>query len=375
MIKAVKAGIDNYAKLDILKEGRLGVLTAPTGVNFELRPTYEILAEKYNVSALFAPEHGIRGDIQAGEHISTYVDSETGLTVYSLYGENKHMTEEMLDKFDILVFDIQDVGARYYTYIYSLSRSMKLCAAKGKKVVVLDRPNPVGGILMEGITLDERFSSDVGEYAIPARYALTVGEFATYINREKNMNCDLVVIPCEGWKRSMYYDETGMPLILPSPNLPTVNSFINYFATCYFEGTNISEGRGTTIPFEIVGAPFIDGKKLAEHMNSKKLPGVLFRSAYFTPTFSEHKGERCGGVQLHILDRTVYRPFEAGMYLLDAIRKYDGFKFNSGGSFETKLFGNDSILRDDFDVGVCLAKAQKDCAEFKAKVESVLMYE
>ncbi len=375
MRKTVKAGIDNISRLDVLKEGRLGVLTAPTGVDAKLRPTYEVLAEKYNVTALFAPEHGIRGDIQAGEHISTYIDSETGLTVYSLYGENKHMTDEMLDTFDILVFDIQDVGARYYTFIYALTRSMKLCAEKGKKVVVLDRPNPVGGIIMEGITLDENFSSGVGEYAIPARYALTVGEFASYINKEKNMGCNLTVIPCEGWKRDMYYDETDMPLILPSPNLPTVNSFINYFATCYFEGTNVSEGRGTTIPFEMVGAPFIDGKKLADALNSKKLPGVVFRSAYFTPTFSKHKGERCGGVQLHILDRDIYRPFDAGMYLLDEIRKYKEFEFLNGGNFEAKLFGDDSILKEDFSVTDCFKRAENDCAEFRKKIEGVLMYD
>ena len=375
MIKAVKAGIDNISGLHILKEGRLGILTTPTGVTGQLRPTYEVLAEKYNVTSLFAPEHGIRGDIQAGEHISTYVDSETGLTVYSLYGENKYMTDEMLDTFDIFVFDIQDVGARYYTFIYALTRSMKLCAEKGKKVVVLDRPNPVGGIIMEGVTLNESFSSGVGEYAIPARYALTVGEFAAYINKEKNMGCDLTVIPCEGWKRSMYFDETGMPLILPSPNLPTVNSFINYFATCYFEGTNISEGRGTTIPFEMVGAPFIDGKKLADSLNSKGLEGVVFRSAYFTPTFSKHKGERCSGVQIHILDRNLYRPFQAGMYLLDEIRKYDGFEFLGGGNFEAKLFGDDSILKDDFSVKECFEREERDCAEFKNKVKNILIYE
>ena len=173
----------------------------------------------------------------------------------------------------------------------------------------------------------------------------------------------------------MYYDETCMPLILPSPNLPTVNSFINYFATCYFEGTNISEGRGTTIPFEMVGAPFIDGKKLADALNSKKLPGVVFRSAYFTPTFSKHKGERCGGVQLHILDRDIYRPFDAGMYLLDEIRKYKEFEFLNGGNFEAKLFGDDSILKEDFSVNDCFKRAENDCAEFRKKIEGVLMYD
>ncbi len=371
----VKAGIDNIGLTSVLSEGRLGVLTSPTGVDSTLRPTYEILAEKYNVTALFAPEHGIRGDIQAGEHVSTYVDSETGLTVYSLYGENKNPTEEMLDKFDILVFDIQDVGARYYTYIYSLTRCMKACASKGKKVVVLDRPNPVGGIITEGITLDKRFSSDVGKYEIPARYALTVGEFATYINKEENFGCDLTVIPCSGWKRSMYYDETGMPLILPSPNLPSVSAFINYFATCYFEGTNISEGRGTTIPFEIVGAPFVDGKKLAETLNAKKLPGVIFRSAYFTPTFSKHHGVRCGGVQLHITDRNAYRPFDAGMHLIAELRKYKEFEFVGGGNFEAKLFGDDSILKDDFSLEQCFSRAAKDCEEFARKSDGIRMYE
>lgn len=363
--------IDSYKS--ILSGARIGVLTAPTGVDKNMRPTYEILAEKYKVTALFAPEHGIRGDAQAGDHISTYVDEETGLTVYSLFGENKNPTEEMMSGIDVLVFDMQDVGARYYTFLYAMTRCMQACAKYGKQMLVLDRPNPIGGIEVEGTVLDERFSSGVGEYAVPVRYGLTMGEFALYINKTRSIGCALTVVPCEGWSRGDMFDVTGLPWILPSPNVPTpVNSCLNYLATCYYEGTNISEGRGTTLPFELVGAPFIDAAELERRLNAYGLEGIHFRRCYFTPTFSKHKGVRCAGVQLHITDRAAYKPFEAGMYLFKEIRALSGdsFELLNKGSHLVHLYGNEDILREDFDPSAAVSEAKTACAAFaKEKAE------
>ncbi|MBR6594762.1 MAG: DUF1343 domain-containing protein [Clostridia bacterium] len=374
----VLCGIDMISMHDgLLKDARIGIITAPTGVDRYMRPTYEILSEKYKVTALFAPEHGIRGDAQAGDHISTYVDEETGLTVYSLFGENKHPSEEMMSQVDVLVFDMQDVGARYYTFLYAMTRCMEACAKYNKEMLVLDRPNPLGGLTVEGVTLDEAFASGVGEYAVPIRYGLTIGEFALYINSVKNIGCNLTVVPCEGLKRSMMFDETGLPWILPSPNIPTpVNSTLNYIATCYFEGTNISEGRGTTMPFELVGAPFIDAAELERRLNAYKLEGVHFRRCYFTPTFSKHKGERCAGVQLHITDRELYRPFEAGMYLYKEVVNLAGDKLELPyeGKHLVHLYGNEDILSENFDPATACDIGREDSALFAAKKKAYHIY-
>lgn len=367
--------LDDYKS--VLKDAKLGVLTAPTGINKKFQPSYQVLAEDYEVTALFAPEHGIRGDAQAGAHISTYVDDETGLTVYSLYGENKYPNEEMLSNIDVMIFDMQDVGARYYTYLYALSHAMIACARDGKELFVLDRPNPINGLTVEGTILDEQYPSGVGEYAIPVRYGLTIGEFALYINKVKNIGCKLTVVPCDKWKRSMWFDQTGLPWILPSPNIPNpVNASLNYIATCYFEGTNISEGRGTTMPFELVGAPFLNGKALEEELNSHKLDGVHFRRTYFTPTFEKHAGTRCEGVQLHITDRKSYRPFEAGMYLYQAIKKQagDNMKLLNNGMHLVHLFGDKTILEDDFNVAKCVKLADKTSKKFKKESKEFWLY-
>ncbi len=374
----ILCGIDLIDRYDsVLKDARIGIVTAPTGVDKNMRPTYEILAEKYNVTALFAPEHGIRGDAQAGDHISTYVDEETKLTVYSLFGENKFPNEEMMSKVDVLVFDMQDVGARYYTYLYAMTNCMQSCAKFGKEMFVLDRPNPLGGTVVEGVTLDEQFHSGVGEYAVPIRYGLTIGEFGKYINETRNIGCKLTVVPCEGWTRDTWFDATGLPWILPSPNVPTpVNSCLNYIATCYYEGCNISEGRGTTLPFELVGAPFIDAAELEKRLNDYNLPGIHFRRCYFTPTFSKHKGVRCAGVQLHITDREAYRPFEAGMYLFKEIRNLSGdsFELLNNGRHLVHLYGNEDILSPDYDVKAAVKQAEADSKAFAEIKQAYHLY-
>ncbi len=375
----VLCGIDGVRYFDnVLKDARLGVLTNPTGIDRGMRPSYEVLMERYHVTALFAPEHGIRGDAQAGDQIDTQIDPETGLTVYSLYGANKYPTEEMFGNIDLLVFDIQDVGARCYTYLYALTRCMQACAKWGKGLVVLDRPNPIGGMVTEGICLDETLSSLVGEYAIPLRYGLTIGEFARYINAEKNFGCDLTVIPCQGWKRGMWFDETGLPWVLPSPNLPTsVESTLHYTASCNFEGTNISEGRGTTRPFELVGAPFLDNRELETRLNSYGLPGVHFRRCCFTPTFEKHKGERCFGVQLHLTDRNIYRPVQTGLYLFHTIRQVggEGFALLNEGKHLCHLYGDRDILSGDFDPAAAWARAEKESAAFARRAVAFHLYD
>lgn len=375
----VLCGIDSVRTIDhLLKHARLGVLTNPTGVDRALRPSYEVLMERYHVTALFAPEHGIRGDAQAGAHIATQHDPETGLTAYSLYGPSKHPTKEMFENIDVLVFDIQDVGARCYTYLYALTRCMQACAKWGKALVVLDRPNPIGGKITEGICLDETLASDVGEYAIPLRYGLTIGEFARYINAAKRIACNLIVVPCQGWERKLWFDELALPWILPSPNLPTpVESTLHYLASCNFEGTNISEGRGTTRPFEVIGAPFLNNLELEHRMNAYELPGVKFRRCCFTPTFEKHQGERCFGVQLHLTDRNVYRPVQTGLYLFQTVRELGGeaFQLLNEGKHLCHLYGARTILSAQFDPDAALNQAQKESEIFQTHTEQFRLYE
>ena len=319
----VQSGLDNVSAADwLLRSGRIGLMTAPTGVDHQLRSGIDIINERYRLTALFAVEHGIRGDRQAGAPIDErLVDEATGVTVYSAYGKNDRFTDEMLDAFDVLVFDIQDVGARFYTYLYSLSYAMEACARAGKPVVVLDRINPLGGRKIGGTVLDPRFRSFVGDYELPTQYGLTIGEYARYVQHYLDLKLDLTVVPLTGWSRGMLLDDTDLPWIAPSPNLPTLSSALCYTGACIFEGSNISEGRGTTQPFELIGAPFINGAALEKRMAGLKLPGVHFRRASFTPTFSKHAGALCHGVQLHITDREACDSFTAGLLLMDTIRE------------------------------------------------------
>lgn len=317
----IKLGIDNIDKyLDFFKGKRVGLITNPTGLNSEHVSTIDVLKEKVNLVALFSPEHGVRGHMQAGVRFDTYIDEETGITVYSLYTKDKRPTKEMLDQIDVLCIDIQDAGSRFYTYIYTMAYSMMACSEHDKEFVVFDRPNPVNASDYEGNILDINYRSFVGYYPILQRHGLTMAELAKMFNEEFGINCKLTNILMEDYDREKYYDETGLLWVLPSPNFPTIDTAVVYNATCIFEGTNISEGRGTTKPFEYVGAPFIDGKALEEKMNSLNLPGVFFRRQYFTPTFSKFQGEMCYGVQVHITDRKVFKAVKTGWALLDVIR-------------------------------------------------------
>ena len=355
----MKTGIDNIASADrLLRGARIGLMTNPTGVNADMRSTIDIINDRYRLSALFACEHGVRGCVPAGEHVDNFTDEKTGVTVYSCYGASTHLSQEMLDAFDVFVYDIQDVGARFYTFIYSLSDAMQDCAKAGKPVVILDRPNPLGGNTAQGTLLDERFSSFVGRYAIPTRYALTVGEYALWAKNHLGLDLDLHVVPMSGWKRSMRYADTGLKFVPPSPNISTLHAANVYSGTCIFEGSNISEGRGTTLPFELIGAPFIDAEKLAKRMNALELTGFYFREAYFTPSCSKHAGQLCRGVQIYSDENAPVDPPQMGLMLMDAIREQAGEKAELT-NFLDKLLGTDAYRLNKTD-GKALLESQRD---------------
>lgn len=379
----VKTGIDRKELwIEHLRGKRVGLLTNPTGVDRNLKSTIDILAEEVNLVKLFSPEHGIRGDVQAGEKVADYIDEKTGLTVCTLYGDKKIPTEEMLADIDVMVFDIQDVGSRLYTYLYSMSYSMQSCGKYGKEVVVMDRPNPVGGVQVEGGLIEKNCLSFVGLYPIPYRYGLTIGEAARLFQGEFGVPCDLTVIPMEGWTRQMYFDQTGLPWVFPSPNMPTLDTAIVYDATCLYEGTNISEGRGTTKPFELVGAPWLKADRLAEAMNGFDLPGVMFRSAYFTPTFSKHEGKLCRGVQLHVTNRDEFLPVKTGLYLLKEVKKQSGEFFEYLPALSEKIqpmidlnTGSTYIrTHEDFEPDKIYAEWQTQAEEFAKRKEKYHIY-
>lgn len=354
----IRTGIDNIESVhSILSGRRLGLMTNPTGVNKELQSTIDILHSRYKLTALFACEHGVRGDIQAGAHIESMPDPETGVMVYSVYGKTHHLNREMLDSFDVFVFDMQDVGARFYTYLYSLSFAMEDCAKAGKPVVVLDRPNLQGGLTVSGTLLDERVKSFVGEYAMPTRYGLTIGEYALWIKDYLKLDVELHIAKMQGWRRGMSYEETGLAFVPPSPNCATLHAARVYIGTCIFEGTNVSEGRGTVLPFEYVGAPYIDAIELEKRMNSLSIPGIRYRRAYFTPQFSKHAGQQCKGVQIHITDEQNADVFAAGLFLLETIRDMHGDQLIWTGIEDAEYKTIDKLLgTDDYRLGRLSAK-------------------
>jgi uncharacterized protein YbbC (DUF1343 family) len=306
--------------LPALKGKRAGLITNHSAIDQQFRNAVDLLHESDVVElvALFGPEHGVRGDAQAGVHVGAAIDARTGLPVYSLYGETERPTVEMLAGLEALIFDIQDVGVRYATYISTMVHAMEAASAAGLPFVVLDRPNPLNGNQIEGNLLDPAFASFVGVHPIPIRHGMTAGELALLIAAERGM-AEPGIVEMRGWRREQWFDETGLPWVQPSPNLPTLDTVTLYPGTCLIEGTNVSEGRGTTRPFEYIGAPWIDPFRLAGELEGRRLPGCAFRPAYFTPTFSKHAGQICGGVQVHVTDRDALRAVDVGMYLLEVL--------------------------------------------------------
>jgi len=385
--KRMELGIDVLLKdqLNLIKGKRVGLITNPTGVDGNFKSDVDLLFNNPNVNltALYGPEHGVRGSEQAGGYVPYYIDDETGLPVYSLYGPTKKPTPDMLKNVDVLLFDIQDVGTRFYTYIYTMAYAMQAAAENHIPFIVLDRPNPLGGDTVEGPVLEPKYSSFVGMYPIPLRHGMTVGELAKLFNKEFNIGADLTVVEMKGWKRSMYFDDTTAPWVLPSPNMPTLDTALVYPGAALIEGTNVSEGRGTTRPFELIGAPFINGLELANQLNGLNLPGVKFRSASFEPTFSKFQGELCNGIQIHVTDKEKYEPVLTGIAVVKAIHDLypSDFQFraeNSQGiSYFDQLIGN-GWVRSDIENRVSLqdiqSKWQKGLEDFMKIREKYLIY-
>jgi uncharacterized protein YbbC (DUF1343 family) len=312
------------AKLDLLDGARVGLIVNPSSINSRFQHAANLFHQhpRINLTALFGPQHGIRGDTQDNMiEWQSFRDPRTGVSAYSLYGETRKPTPEMLENVDVLVFDLQDVGTRVYTFVYTMALAMEAARENGKRFIVLDRPNPIGGVRLEGNLLESAFSSFVGMFPIPMRHAMTIGELALMFNKEFGIGCELEVVRMEGWKREVYFDTTGFPWVMPSPNMPTLDTAIAYPGSVMFEGTNISEGRGTTRPFEIIGAPFIDPDLLTAQLNNEHLPGVVFRPLHFQPTFHKYAGESCGGIQLHIVDRDSFKPVITAVAIITAIRQ------------------------------------------------------
>jgi len=303
---------------------RLGLIANPTTVDGQLAHSIDLMvAAGLDLVALFGPEHGLRGDAQYMVAVGDESrDRRTGLPVHSLYGHTEASltpTPAMLEGIDTLIFDIQDVGSRYYTYAATMVLAMRACARAGVEVVVLDRPNPLGGELVEGGAVEPGFESFVGLFSVPNRHGLTVGELARMSREVERLELALTVVPMDGWRRDMRYADTGLPWVLPSPNMPTEETALVYPGMCLLEGSEISEGRGTTRPFEIAGAPFVDAYALADQLAADRLPGARFRPLAFTPTFEKHAGRACAGVQIHVTDRSAFRPYLTGVAFLRAV--------------------------------------------------------
>ena len=333
---AVKTGLDVLTAQECapLRGLRIGVVTHPAAVDAELRHVIELLAAapKVELAAIFGPEHGLLGQAQDLIAVSAGESSKAApVKVHSLYGasvESLRPTPEQLKGLDALVIDMQDVGSRYYTFQATMRYCLEVALPLGVCVFVLDRPNPLGGEGVEGPALRKGFESFVGAHDIAIRHGLTMGELAMLYQHELGLeDGDLRVVPCEGWKRRQFFADTGLPWVLPSPNMPTPDTAIVYPGQCLIEGTNLSEGRGTTRPFEITGAPWLDAAKLARRMNEEKLPGVRFRPAWFRPTFQKFAGQDCGGVQIHVADRAAFQPVRTSLALLAVMRDMSGDKF------------------------------------------------
>lgn len=362
---------------------RIGLITNHTAIDRNLRSGIDLLHAdpRFELVHLYGPEHGVRGDAQAGDHVGAEIDPQTGLPVDSLYGDTRKPTSEMLEGIDVLVFDIQDGGARFYTYISTMVLAMDAAREQGIPYVILDRPNPVSGTHTEGPILDPAYESFVGIHPIPTRHGLTMGELGRLVAADRGWP-EPAVIPMRGWRREMWWDDTGLPFVAPSPNLPTLGSLTVYTGTCIFEATTMSEGRGTTQPFEFIGAPWVNAPTLVEDLRARNLPGVAFRPMSFVPMFSKHEGETCHGVQLHVTDRDAFRPVATGVHLVHAMKHLpeSGFTWRAGsalGMSANLLYGTDD-LHTMIDAGATpdeiIAKWGAGQDEFHRKAERARLY-
>lgn len=321
---AVQTGLDTFERNwpKRLRGARVGLLGHPASVNKRLEHAVNVFlkSKKLALKAIFGPQHGIYGETQDNMiEWEGFHDRQTGLPVFSLYGQTRKPEPSMLEHIDVLVIDIQDVGARYYTFIWTMENCMQACMEMNKSIVILDRPNPIGGHIIEGPVLQKAYTSFVGQRPLPIRHGMTVGEIGNYLWNTFYPSLDFHVIPMQGWKRTSWFDNTLLSWVMPSPNMPTLDTATVYPGMCLLEGTNISEGRGTTRPFEIFGAPFIEPDLLVKQLEKSKLPGVMFRPLYFQPTFQKHAGNICGGAQLHVTHRERFKPFKTGITILKVV--------------------------------------------------------
>lgn len=380
----VLSGIDRVVKsLPRRFHGvKIGLLIHPASVNRKLIHMKDILLKNKHIkiSALFGPQHGIFGNTQDNMiEWEGFIDKKTGLQVYSLYGKTRKPTSEMLKDVEALVVDLQDVGARYYTFVWTMCFCMEACEEKGIPMIVLDRVNPIGGHLIEGPLLNPEFKSFVGLHPIPVRHGMTIGELAQYFRDKFYPKLDITVIPLKGWARKQWFDQTGLPWVMPSPNMPTLDTATVYPGMCLFEGTVLSEGRGTTRPFEISGAPFIDPERLLARLKEFRLKGVIFRPLYFTPTFNKFSGELCGGVQIHVTDREKFRPFKTAVAILIAIHElYPEIDLWKKPPYEYEfeklpidILSGSSRLRTEIEKGVPLKEMEESWIEESKKFEKM----
>ena len=308
----------------LIKGARVGLVCNPASVDSRLVPASDRFAGDgdWTLTALFGPQHGFRSDLQENMIESPHArDARRRVPVYSLYSETREPTREMLADVDVLVIDLQDVGTRIYTYIYTMANCLRAARAHGVRVVVCDRPNPINGTDIEGALLDSAYVSFVGQFPIPMRHGLTIGEAARLFNDHFGINAAVDVVPMDGWRREMWFDDTALPWVLPSPNIPTLDTATVYPGAVLFEGTLLSEGRGTTRPFELIGAPWIDGERFADAMNARRLPGAIFRAVFFEPTFHKHAKVLCGGCQVHVTDRRAFEPLHTAVEMLDEFHR------------------------------------------------------
>ncbi len=385
----VRLGSERLLDSNALDGRRVGLVSNPASVDGDLRHVADRVAAhpRARLAALFGPQHGFRSDVQDNMIETRHGRDEVRLVpVYSLYSETREPTAQMLRDVDVLVIDLQDIGARIYTYVYTMANCLVAARRHGVKVIVCDRPNPIGGVAVEGMVLAPGFESFVGQYALPMRHGLTVGELARLFNDHFGIGADLAVVPMDGWRRDLYHDATGLPWVMTSPNIPTLDSTVVFPGSVLFEGTNLSEGRGTTRPFELLGAPWITAEPFAEAMNRLELPGARLRPAVFEPTFQKHARQTCGGCQIHVLDRSTFRPVETGVTLLAAFRAADPGRFAwrdppyeyEHNRMPIDLLAGSSELRDQIDRGTpareIVRSWQPALEEFRRLRERFLLY-
>jgi uncharacterized protein YbbC (DUF1343 family) len=380
---AVRPGIEVFLS-DIparLRGKRVGLITNQSATDRARTPDIDLVAQHKDLelTALFAPEHGIRGTAAAGAKIVDEVDEKTGVRVYSLYqSEDRGPSEEMLKDVDFLLYDLQEVGGRTWTYVSTMALSMEAAKRKGIPFVVLDRPNPIGGEIVEGAMLDPKFKSFVGIYPIPARHGLTVGELAKLFNEKYGIGSDLIVIKAENWRRSQWQDQTGLPWTNPSPNLRSLAALNNYPGSVYFEGTNLTEGRGTDRPFEQIGAPWLDAPRVAKAMNDRNLPGIRFEAITMSvaATASKHKGLTIPALRYVITDRNAYRPVRTTLLLIDEIRRTHPTEFEWRGSID-RLTGTDKVRSAiaDGTLDALLVQWDREATQFKVDSRPYMLYE